>query len=130
MIEKGFQIEVQVGLTCEEWAAAAKFIKECFIDRLKDGCWHHMTRGGHGGMPFGRNLLGFRINDTNLTFRRLSKSTRIFGVVRIDTLEPADGSGVIPEGCVCRHCIGGTRVRWKTTKPETVIVHRQGVISG
>lgn len=131
-MSKGFQIEMQDGLTSDEQVTALSFI-DGFISKLGDGGvdYGRLTNGSYRRWALRRNVLGYVFGKSGLVFRRVSKNRRVFAVVRLDTLEQMDGSPVSDGGCRCIQCNGGTRVRWKDgTKPPMSIVLTRGIIKG
>lgn len=132
-MKRGLQIEIQLLLTSGEWSIASDFVRE-FIDGLGDDYDYKKWSCGGWKSSIGRNKLGHQILDSNrkptrLFFRRLSKRRRIFGVVRLDELV-GNGCILTTGGCTCPQCQGHQRVKWKTEKPETVVVYKAGDIKG
>lgn len=128
-MKRGLQVQIQLGLTGEEWASAAKFVRE-FLDGLGPKCDYSKWSRGGWKSSIKRNCYGYQIHKTDLVFRRISKSRRVFGVVRKDTLQAA-GTDLTTDACPCPNCQGMQRVVWKDgVKPEMVVVETIGDIKG
>ncbi len=146
-MNKGFQIEIQEGLTDDEAHVALKeanwFIKEVTGHGMS---WKHMTEGGYRSF-YKRGTLGVRIRnkddsgDSGLYFRRASRTKRIFQVVRgadlnvksgqamnYDEAEPHNGK--LGSACRCPNHEGSLKVDTKYGDIKTDVYCTIGVISG
>jgi len=128
-MKKGLQIEIQLGLTGDEWAMAAEYVRK-FLDKIgPEYDYSAWSRGGWKSM-IRRNCYGYQIPKTSLVFRRISKARRVFGVVRHNTLEAA-GAELTTDACPCPNCQAMQRVVWKSgKKPEMVVVESLGDVKG
>ena len=134
---RNFEVWIEKGLSESEKAAAIKhcdwFIGEAFSGKshynheknewlhgAKIPSWKHLTRGGwvdsesNGKIyPIQRGRKGRRIENTDLFFRRISQSKRVFGVVREVHLKPKPCCGNkerFCKKCICSMCEGGSKV--------------------
>jgi len=135
-MNKGFRIEIQKGLTDDEYKSAIKFVDHWVADVMAHGCsWKHKTRAGYSSYyRRGRYGQGVWDPDTGeesntLVFRRHTLHKRIFAVVRIDTLESRTDTPLKLDQCVCPIHRGGQKVKYKT-RPETDIYLEVGDIKG
>jgi len=137
-MKKGFQIEIQKDLSEEEKVVAIKFANEWTKDIIdNDLSWKDRTRGGWRSL-YKRGVVGFRLRDNSeLYFRRASRSRRIFQIVRGKDLkiEPQEmkyggtfDGGL--DGCMCPGHLGGLKVSTKYGDIETEVYCTVGNIKG
>jgi len=98
-MNRGFQIEIQKGLTLKERRIAIEYANWFIKEALEHGMsWKHLTDGGwnpneYQGGRLRRGGLGWSVwskiekyDDINLVFRRASKNRRIFQIIRRNLL--------------------------------------------
>jgi len=143
-MKKGYRLEIQKDLSDFELEIAkqeCKFFKK--MVQQNNGMWNNVSRGGwKHGKPLARNEHGSLIYvthvrsgsaiETDLVFRRLSKTKRIFGVVKRNLLVSKEdgkrGKEIKNSSCSCRECLGGTKV--KMDPVETFTYYEEGEIKG
>jgi hypothetical protein len=136
-MKKGFQLEIQKDLTEEEYKSAVEWANDWISTTCKNdlvfhrggrtGGWKsssYLRRGIFGFMPFNNN-------DNDLVFRRISASSRIFGLIKASTMTKPDGTEINLERCKCAKHRGGEKVIWRNNKkPETFIYVMVGDVKG
>ena len=139
-MKKGFAIQIQLSLSEEEKKVAEDFANKFIIGTLKNDMLyskHLNTRGGYSSY-LKRGVLGLKIKghgpttDDTLYFRRISRNQRVFGIVRLDTMQEKgtyEDLKHVKDKCMCPIHHGGTRVEWRY-KPETYTYALVGDIKG
>jgi len=118
-----FSIEIQKDLTEEEHELADDYAYR-FVNYMAEHDNHYPLKGSGGRRSYlRRNRLGYRIEKSDLVFRRISKRLRKFGIFRIDTMIERGGGEINTNQCMCPIHLGGTRVVWRDKKPESYIYH-------
>lgn len=116
-MNKGFRIEIERGLSAEEKALAREYADNWAMKVIENNCsWRAQTKGGWLSYlrrgTFGHWVNGIQTSKSpeELVFRRISKSKRIFGIMRASHLRHLDGSEINTKQCMCPRHLGGTRV--------------------
>lgn len=124
----GFEIYIQGDLSLEEKIAAIKYANLFISATTGDSRFRYLGDTG-GGYTSGlwRRRYGISIEE-NLVFRRISSTSRKFGIVRANTLETFNdkfldkahvnyrdvlSNGPIPKMCICPRHQGSIRVKMK-----------------
>jgi hypothetical protein len=136
-MKKGFQLEIQRGLSEEDMEIALSFANKWIKNTCMDDELVFWLGGRTGGWTskshLKRGSLGYTYikEDRSLVFRRISSSKRVFAIVNIDTMTLKDGNELNTKGCMCAHCNGGQKVIWRNNKkPETFVYAMVGDIKG
>jgi hypothetical protein len=134
-MKKGFRIEIQKNLSVDERKFAEDFCLNFIASKLSDN-WGT----GEYPTPLRRHLIGFSIpqwdENAQLVFRRISNNRRIFGVVKIDTLENIDGSDVVLQKYFYPRAAIDSDKTWNISKvrfrvkPEMDFFYERGEIKG
>ena len=110
-------------------------ILKSMIGYMLDG--YNKRCGGGRTSPYRRGVLGtmykpdggaanhtrkLKLNET-ITFRRLSKNRRVFGLVPVRLLETKDGAAVDTDGCFCPTCLGSQQCRLREGFKEDEFIH-------
>lgn len=130
MSNKGYEIQIQTDLSQQQFSTAILFIKN-FINYVKenDGSWvERYSRGGWASY-LRRNGYGrlIKSHPEDLLFRRIRNKSRVFAVVKCNTVTKPDTEGQ----CCCPKCIGNQKIYWKNNKePKMYSVYKTGNIKG
>ena len=140
-MNKGFRIEIQADLSSEEMVIAKKFADQWIADvKAHDWSWKHRTRGGYSSY-YRRGVFGEGVwlreedsansiwNEYQLVFRRHTRHSRTFAIVKADTLIRLDGSPLDLKQCMCPIHRGAQKVKY-TERPSTLIYFEIGNIKG
>lgn len=130
MPSKGYEIRIQADLSDRQLTDALSFINN-FISYTKknNGSWvNKFSRGGWASY-LRRNGYGKLIKSEPeyLLFRRIRNKSRVFAVVKQDTVTEPDVEGF----CYCPKCIGTQKIYWKNNKePQMYSVYKTGNTKG
>lgn len=128
----GFRVEIDKGLSAEEYLIAKSTADDFIV--LANRSKGYRTGGWGSASFYRRGIYGRPIwhngKQTHLTIRRACKNKRIFIITKGTNLVQLDGSEINHSQCMCAEHLGGTRVKWRTTKPEVIIYYEIGDIQG
>lgn len=117
-------IEIQKSLSPSEYWIAT-FFADSFVLNTREKMDNFPHKGSGGRRSYlRRGTLGYMIPGmSGVVFRRISKNKRKFGIVKIETMVQKNGEEIDLKQCSCPRHLGGTKVKWRDKKPDT-IVHR------
>ena len=141
----GIEDQIQKDLSEEQKKLARDFIDDIVTWPFRKGD----CRWGTGASPnsFRRNILGIVINqgappEEQITFRRISKRRRVFGVVRVSLLKIRKKNDIkkyrnyadpveseLTSGCRCATCVCAFYVTMPE-QPEMEFYYRYGQVKG
>lgn len=136
-MKQGFEVQVQSDLPSALKIEAVKWATAWGETHKETGYGLGKVAGSDRKTYFNRGSFGmwlddipnFPFKDSQLVFRRISRNRRIFGVVRVDTLERVDGEPIKIDQCMCPQHRGGQRVRFRE-RPQMETVFTWGDIKG
>ncbi|KKL64373.1 hypothetical protein LCGC14_2165680 [marine sediment metagenome] len=130
-MKKGFRFEIQKDLNTDELKLAIDFANEFISDTCKNNMKFSFSRKAGYRSYIRRGCFGYRFDKkNNLVFRRISTKSRIFGIIKPDTMVDLLGKNVNLNQCMCPIHLGGVKVRWKSEKPDMNVYAIVGDIKG
>lgn len=109
-MKHGFKILIHKDIPDEHMKDAIRITNDFMYQAISENGY---KVGRRSCQFYARGVLGYSVpqKDPKITFKRLVKNRRIFGVVPIDLLEAVDGKPLPLDDCMCTDHRGGVRVR-------------------